>query len=214
MDRLEQHYPDECWDDLCENMTLIGVQLDGRRLLPFVRQTLKEVTSNSRFGNDETYRLVRAIISLLYSNAPQLAFDVLDKDARSLLQRYEFESLIHRAQWVESATIEAWLTGVIKNGSMPAAARTIAAGVLLQRARCSRNVEMVVNCADWFVREPTIRQSEGSYGLERLIGEIAAQDPTMRVALLDKAGETHSLEAAYGWLRIIPQIGGVSMLRG
>jgi hypothetical protein len=209
MERIERRFGDGCWDDVFEQITRVGCVLDGGRVLPFVRRAIAEAQTRERSAQDQSYRTVRSLAVLFYSNAAEAAIRIVRTDHARILPGYAFRVLIAQLRWAQSTVIDAWLREMLGDNAISAEIQAAAAELLINRARDAADAETILECVSWFVSDVAVQQSEHAYMLQRLIGEVAALDEAVRGALLAEADRAATKEAAIAWLKIVPQIGGV-----
>jgi len=208
MEQVERHFGDGCWDDMFEQITLVGCVIDGNRALPFVRRTIAEAQRPTLAAGDQSYRIVRSLAVLFYSHAAEAAVQTLQSE-RGLVPDYAFRVLLAQIRWAKSDVIDPWLRETLRNRAISAELRASAAELLINRSRDAADVATILECATWFVSDVDVQRAEHAYILQRLIGDVAAVDEAARGALLVEAGNAPTREVAIAWLKIVPQIGGV-----
>jgi hypothetical protein len=202
LERLERHFTTQGAEGLLEYITLAGGLLPGQRILPFIRNTIAFAQQWSQ--HDQTYLVTKALVSLFFSDAPELAIQLLEGDASWFLKSYQFRSLLGMLIWERSAVVDAWLERLLGRELEPYT-RDAILECLAQRGWKRGDRAAVLDVAKRLAEAGTCIDPIGS--ARRIIGEIGSADEAFRSQLLARARAAQSANEAAGWLNFISEIG-------
>jgi len=205
IERLEQYFGDKTWEYLFLDMTLVGASFEGKRLLPFVRRTIQEVLHPQYpSSTDDSHRVSHALIALLFSDAPELAGQLLENEAAPVFQHKEFqiESLIHVSRWVNSPWVDVWLRSYfnLKNSER---LRSTALRIAVERAADRQDFAGLRALAAIFIELGNLERSEGDWTIPRRLGEILSEYPEHRIVVINDALGAKTIHEARRWLRLL-----------
>jgi hypothetical protein len=211
LQRLERYFPAAGNESLLEYITLAGGLLPGHRILPFVRNTIGSVLSETWSQHDQTYLVTKALISLFFSDSPELAIELLEGKVDWYLKSYQFRSLLGMLTWERSAAVDAWLEQLLSREFERTDPRDAIFECLVERARHRNDSAAILALADRIARAgANIMQS---YSARRMICEYAAGDEALNTQLLASARSAQNINEATGWLTFISEIGNAEGVR-
>lgn len=205
IERIERYFDDRCWESLFHSMTLVGASFGGQRLLPFVRRTIHKVLNPEyRPTPDQTYRVVEAVAALLYSDAPELAVQILKNEAVPVFKNKEYEiaRLMRIVRWVDSPRIDEWLKSFFTLDK-PERLRSTALQVAIERAVDRRSYQELRALALEFIGIGDLRQSEGDWTIPRRMGEVLSEHPELRANIIGDAMGATTIAEARRWLCLL-----------
>ena len=205
IERIERYFGDRCWESLFHSMTLVGASFDGQRLLPFVCRTIHKVLNPEYHStSDQTYRVVEALVTLLYSDAPELAVQILENDAVPVFKNKEYEiaSLLRTARWVVSPRIDEWLKSFF---TLDKPKRLCSTGlqVAIERAVDRQSYQELRALALEFIGIGDLWQSEGDWTIPRRMGEVLSEHPELRANIIGDAMGATTIAEARRWLCLL-----------
>jgi hypothetical protein len=173
--------------------------------LPFAHKTIHEVLNPKYPPNtDYSHRAVEALITLLYSDAPELAGQLLEYEAAPIFKTKEFqiESLIRASRWVVSPWIDVWLKTFFAQ-EKPERLRSTAFHIAIDRAAERRSFSELRALASSFIGLGNLERSEGDWTIPRRLGEIFSQSPEHQAAVINDALSAKSIDEARRWMRLL-----------
>lgn len=205
IERLEKYYGDQSCEGLFESMTLVGASFEGKRLLPFVQRTIHQVLHTQYQSNtDFTYQVVQSLTALLYSDAPELAGQLIDNEAAPIFKNGDFqtESLIRVSRWSASPWTDSWLKTFF-SPKQPERLRSVAFHIAIDRAADRQSFDQLRELALLFIDLGNLETSEGDWTIPRRLGEILSAYPGHLATVIKDALEAKSVEEARRWLRLL-----------
>jgi hypothetical protein len=205
IERIERYFADRCWESLFHSMTLVGASFEGQRLLPFVRNTIHKVLNPDCYPTpDQTYLIVQALATLLYSDAPMLAFQTLENEAVPVFKdkEYEIALLLRIARWVLSPCIDDWLKTFFTL-EKPERQRSTALQVAIERAVDRESYQELRTLALEFIHIGDLPQSEGDWTIPRRMREVLSEHAEVRANIIGDAMGATTIAQARRWLLLL-----------
>jgi hypothetical protein len=186
-------------------MTLAGSLLPGQRILSFVRNTITLARGEPWNNRDQTYLVTKALVSLFFSDFPELAIALLDGEVDWFLKSSQFRSLLGMLAWERSSVVEAWLKQLLSAEIERADVRDAVLECLAKRALTRGDHSAVLDVANRLAQAGPSMDPTSSAA--RIICKLAGDDEGFRSLLLAQAKVAKSINEAAGWLRLISGIG-------
>lgn len=211
LDRLELHFSKTGAESILEYITLAGGLLPGVRIWPFVRNTITCVVRETRGQHDQTYLLTKALVSLFFTDTPDLAIELLESETAWFLKSYQFRWLLGILAWERSALVGTWLEQLLDRDVERTETLDAIFECLLERSRRENDRAAIVAIANRIARAgASVMQS---YSARRTIVEMESRDEILRYQLLALAGAAQNIDEAAGWLIFISEIGTAEGIR-